>query len=84
MSDIENEPHQEDEDYEKNLLYPTSLNIRITHEMRDELEKIAAYEETKPSTFARRELLSTVRRYQRNPQYKRWLKRIDQVWKKET
>ena len=79
---VENEPNREEEDEDRKILYPYSLNIRITSEMREELEKIAAYEETKPSTFARRELLSMIRRYQRNPQYKRWLKRIDQVWKK--
>ena len=82
MSEPKNETNREDEDFEKGLQYPLSLNIRITRDMKDELEKIAAYEETKPSTFARRELLSMIRRYQRNPQYKRWLKRMKQVWEK--
>jgi len=55
------------------IQYPTTLTVRITDDMRDELELIAAYEATKIGTRVRREVLDMIRRYQRNPQYKSWL-----------
>ena len=67
---------------ERVTMYPITLSVRITDEMQEELPKIAAFEKMKPSTLCRQELLKMIRRYQRNPQYKRWLKRVESVWKK--
>ena len=67
---------------ERVTMYPITLSVRITDEMQEELPKIAAFEQMKTSTLCRQELLKMIRRYQRNPQYKRWLKRVESVWKK--
>lgn len=66
---------------ERGILYPITLSVRITDEMDAELPRIAAFENMKPSTLCRQELLKMVRRYQRNPQYKRWLKRAERAFK---
>ncbi len=60
--------------------YPITMSVRITKEMRADLIKMAAYEETRLGTFCRQELLKVVRKYERNPQYKRWLKRMENVF----
>jgi len=67
---------------ERPILYPRTLTVRITKEIADQLEVVAAFEATKPSTLARREILSMVRRYQRNPQFKNWVKRMDRLQEK--
>ena len=67
---------------ERVTMYPITITMRITEEMSEELPKIAAFEQMKTSPLCRQEILKMIRRYQRNPQYKRWLKRIDHVWKK--
>jgi len=64
---------------ERGILYPITLSVRITEEMNGELPKIAAFENMKPSALCRQELLTMIRRYQRNPQYKRWLKRTEKA-----
>jgi hypothetical protein len=64
---------------ERPILYPRTLTVRVTKEIADQLEVIATFEATKPSTLARREILSMIRRYERNPQFKNWVKRIDQL-----
>jgi len=63
------------------ILYPITLSVRITEEMYSELPKIAAFENTRPSALCRQELLKMIRRYQRNPQYKRWLKMTKKAFK---
>lgn len=55
-------------------LYPVTVSIRLTNEINDEIPRIASFEAMKPSALCRQELLKMIRRYQRNPQYKRWLK----------
>ncbi len=62
-------------------LYPITISVRITEEMYAELPKIAAFEQIKPATLCRQELLKMVRRYQRTPQYKSWLKRTEKAFK---
>ena len=69
---------------ERPVLYTRTLTIRVTKEISDQLEVIAAFEATKPSPLARREILSMVRRYQRNPQFKNWLKRINKLQEKRS
>lgn len=69
---------------ERVTMYPITLSVRITEEMSEELPIIAAFEQMKPSTLCRQELLKMIRRYQRNPQFKRWLKRMESVWSKKS
>jgi len=66
---------------ERVILYPITLSVRITDEMNDALPRIAAYENIKPSALCRQELLKMIRRYQRNPQYKSWLKRTEKIFR---
>jgi len=75
----ENLENLEDETFDQGIQYPLTISVRITRDMRSRLDIIAAYEATKPSTLARREILSMIRRYQRNPQFKRWLKDVKKV-----
>jgi len=67
---------------EREILYPITLSVRITNEMNDELPRIASFENMKPSALCRQELLKMIRRYQRNPQYKSWLKRTEKIFKR--
>lgn len=67
---------------EREILYPITLSVRITLEINDELPRIAAYENMKPSSLCRQELLKMIRRYQRNPQYKAWLKRTEKAFQR--
>ena len=68
---------------ERVTMYPITLSVRITEEMSKELPIIASFEQMKPSTLCRQELLKMIRRYQRNPQYKRWLKRMESAWERK-
>jgi len=65
---------------ERVTMYPITMSVRITEEMSDEIPKMAAFDQLKPATLCRQELLQMVRRYQRNPQYKRWLKRTGKAF----
>jgi len=65
--------------YTKSIQYPLTITVRVTREIYSQLSVIAAFEATKPSTLARRELLSMIRRYERNPQFKNWVKRINKL-----
>ena len=66
---------------DRTTMYPIIVSVRITEEMDEEIPKIAAFEQLKPATLCRQELLKMVRRYQRNPQYKQWLKRTEKAFK---
>ena len=65
---------------DREILYPVTMSVRVTDEINNELPKIAAFENVKPSTLCRVELLKMIRRYQRNPQYKSWLKRTEKAF----
>ena len=81
-SEVENLTNRKRGRPETGIQYPTTLTVRITSGMRDDLELIAAYEATKIGTRVRREVLDMIRRYQRNPQYKSWLSTMQSIKEK--
>jgi len=65
----------------KTVNFPITLSVKMDWETRKEIDKIALFEKKKPSTWARDVLLERVRTYQRNPQYKKFERQLDEMRK---
>ena len=53
-------------------------SVRISHEMSEELERIALFEAAKEGTLLRMFLQDRILGYLSNPRYKRWLKKYEE------
>ena len=59
--------------------YNVTKTIRIDEEMEKRLQKIGLYEKAKPGTLMRMWIHGKIRTYYRNPDFKRWLKRLELI-----
>ena len=57
--------------------YPYIVGVRVDEETREELDIIALFDRKKVSTWIRDLIVSAVKRYQRNPQYKRFKRELE-------
>ena len=55
------------------------FTIRVDWETREELKRIALFEKDKLAPMCRRILVEKVQVYERNPAYKRFLKRLEDL-----
>ena len=57
--------------------YNVTKSVRIDEEMAKRLEKIGLYEKARPGTLLRMWVHDKIQVYYRNPNFKRWLKRLE-------
>ena len=57
--------------------YNVTKSVRIDEEMAKRLEKISLYEKARPATLLRMWIHDKIQTYYRNPNFKRWLKRLE-------
>jgi len=67
----------------KTVNFPITLSVKMDWETRKAIDKIALFEKKKPSTWARDVLLERVRTYERNPQFKKFLRQLEGMTKEE-
>ena len=58
-------------------MFPYNKTVRLDGESVGEIEKIAMFERTHPTTWMRQVIIEKVRTYERNPQYKRFKKDLE-------
>lgn len=63
--------------------YPITVGFKLDWETRQELDIIALFDRKKVATWVRDTVISAVRRYQRNPQYKRFKRDLEAKLAKE-
>jgi len=57
--------------------FPEFVGVRLPKDIRDELETITTFDRKSISAWIRDLVIKTVMTYQRNPQYKRFKKRLE-------
>jgi len=61
----------------RKIHYPITVGVKIDHETREELDIIALFDRKKVGTWLRDLIVDAVKRYQRNPQYKRFKRDLE-------
>ena len=61
----------------RTVRYPILVSTRVDWETYKEMQDIAFFERKKPATWIRDLIVDAVRRYQRNPQYKRFKRDLE-------
>lgn len=59
--------------------FPQVLHTRVDTELSTKLDKIAAYEHSTTSNLVRSTLVVLAQKYDRNPQYLRWLRQLEET-----
>jgi hypothetical protein len=54
------------------------LSIRLTPQQLCDIEDVALFENKKPSEFVRDEIDAIIKRYERNPQFKRFKAKLQE------
>jgi len=65
------------------IRYPILVGAKIDYETREELDIIALFDRKKVGTWIRDLIVDAVKRYQRNPQYKRFKRELEEKMKVE-
>lgn len=61
----------------REIMYPHIVSTRVDWETKKEIETIAFFDRKKAATWIRDLIISAIRRYQRNPQYKRFKRDLE-------
>jgi len=61
----------------RTVQYPLMFSTRVDYETMDEIEVIALFDRKKPGTWLRDLVVDAVKRYQRNPQYKKFKRDLE-------
>lgn len=59
------------------MRYPIVFGTRIDWETMNEIDDIALFDRKKPATWLRDLIVDAVKRYQRNPQYKKFKRDLE-------
>jgi len=61
----------------REIHYPHIISTRVDWETKGEIEDIALFDRKKPATWIRDLIIGAIKRYQRNPQYKRFKRDLE-------
>jgi len=67
----------------KTVNFPITLSVKMDWDTRKTIDKIALFEKKKPSTWARDVILERIRTYERNPQYKKFERQLEEMRKEK-
>jgi len=66
----------------REIHYPILFSCRVDYRTRQEIEDIALFDRKKAGTWLRDLVVDAVKRYQRNPQYLKFKRDLEQVKKR--
>ena len=61
----------------RQIRYPITVGVKVDPETREELDIIALFDRKKVGTWLRDLIVDAVKRYQRNPQYKKFKRDLE-------